>query len=327
MFVFATLAFVACSSLDIDEDEKGWVSFSTVEKCVSKATSSQDTKINEFQLLVFNQEGIMEAFGYSEHGEDVKLKVADQRILTCYAVVNVPISDVDLSSVKTRSELLSKTSYLRDNSLTSMQMIGSVSRQFTEGESVPISVSRFAAKVTVSEVRRNMRSESYRAQEFKVLGMYVTNVNTSCPYSLVATESATSDWLNRMGYQSSVCDALLWEGSINTEIPEGASYDTEHSFYVYPNPSHSNAQSGSFTPRYTRLVVKASLGGTVYYYVVNIKDVGSEGSLEHNHQYILNLEITGPGSLTEDDLSSNVVSGPGVRVVSWTSGPSVSDSF
>ena len=72
-------------------------------------------------------------------------------------------------------------------------------------------------------------------------------------------------------------------------------YATGHHFYCYPNPTEEDSHGSAWSPRYTRLVVDATLGGTLYHYPVNIPK-----PLPNTSYQITNLTVTGPGSSDPD---------------------------
>lgn len=317
--------FLSCEASEIAlTDECISVSFSAGER--TRMTSVQDTKINCIQTLVFHNGDIV-AYGYSESGNQVEIKLQTGATYDCYVVANVSRSVCDLSGVAGESELMEKYSYLKDNSYANLQMIGMLTKEITKNETVSVPVSRFASMVTVSGISRRMNSPAYKKEEFKILELYLTNVNTICPYTLVPEEAADYEWYNRCGYMPSQADAILHDRNIDTIVEDGSSYTGVRKFITYPNPSMSNSQGLPFTPRYTRLVLKASLAGVTYYYPVNIKGAGKDGTMESNNDYIVNLIVTGPGSDSDDVLTSNIIAEIQSGPADWSEGSTMNEQF
>ena len=299
----------------------GQVSFSLAGNALETRSTSQaaESAVTSLQILVYNASGNLVAYASANSGTvsaTVPLGISGHSV---YAVTNV--SD-DLSGCSTPSTLTSKMSYLKDNSAAGLQMIGSKDNlTFTSASTVNIEVRRFAAKVEIDEITSAFTAAAYRAQEFVVTGIYLINVNGSCPYSQVP---AAGTWYNKMQYESGECNALIadkFSSSVRIQTSSGqvTPYTTKHYFYCYANPTTTDAHRGSWSPRRTRLVVETKLGTHVYYYPIDI--VGTGNILNLNHSYtVTKLTITGPGAEHPDDPLDNGTVNFTVTVKDWETG-------
>jgi len=278
-------------------------------------TQATETKINNFQILVFLSNGTLDAYGKSTDGSNLSVKLTKGSGRTCYAVVN---SSRDLSTVSSVSTLTALTSELSGNSLTNLEMIGKVdNKDFSSATSCAIPVKRFAAKIIIDKITPNFSSAAHAAMTFKVTGIYLINANGYSPYSQVVDGCR---WYNQFEYDSDVCDALLADKPMDVTVTKTSPMSTPHYFYCYANPTKTDTSGGTiFTPRFTRLVIETSLGGTTYYYPVNI--IGTDGVLNANTSYeITNLTITGLGSSSPDVVPQKGSVTFSVTVTDWTTG-------
>ena len=324
---FVAIASLACSKENPSEQVPEGTQMATLEVNVSdgvatRATSVKDSQIGtaagDIQVLVFNSAGNLVGFGENAaSSSNISISVPTGSI-KCYAVVN---SSEDLSSVSKESTLTSKVSYLKNNSVTKMEMIGSASKTIASGaNNVSIPVKRFAAKVQIDKITPAFTAPAHKAQEFKLTGIYLVNVNGSCPYTLTSTAGSTDYWYNKMKYVSGDCNALISD-KLSSPVTLQASadavtpYTTSHYLYCYPNPVTTDSSSSSWSNRYTRLVVETTLGGTTYYYPVNIPTPAANTLYQ-----ITNMKITGLGSDSPDKLVEKGSLSVSITVTDWSTG-------
>ena len=277
------------------QEEKARVSMSVESGFRTKATSSSDASVStaagNIQVLAFSTDGKLLAYGRNTSGSGNVSMELPLRELEFQAVVNCPY---DLSGVSTKSALLGKTSNLKDNTPSKIQMRGSLRKTITGSTSLSIPVDRLAARVDLESITAAFTSDAHKAMDFTVDDIFLENVVGSCTLGGTALTGGT--WYNRMKLEGGEADHLLHD-VVGRKIQTGGRatpYSTVHSFWCYPNPS-ADSQSGSWGARYTRLTVKATLGGTVYWYPINIP------SPQANTLYkVTNLKITGPGSDSPD---------------------------
>lgn len=277
------------------------------------ATIAAEGAINNFQILVFNSDGKIDGYG-STNTSSVTVKITRSASKLCYAVVN---SAEDLSKVATKSELLAKVSYLKNNSLSGLEMIGSVTKDLSSATSCEIPVTRFAAKVVIDKITPAFTNAVHQGMEFKVVSIYLINVNGQSTYDMA---TSTLKWYNQLKYVSGECNALLADIAINKTITAAAPLTDKHYFYCYANPSSQTTEGGSsFSARQTKLVIETTLGGTTYYYPINI--AGSSNTLNYNTAYeITNLKITGLGSDNPDVAPKKGSISFTVKATDWATG-------
>ena len=323
----AAIASLACSKENPSEQVPQPVQTATLEVNVSdgvttRATSVKDSQIGtaagDIQVLVFNSAGNLVGFGENAASSSSISISLPTGAVKCYAVVN---SSENLSSVSKESALTSKMSYLKNNSVTKMEMLGSASKTISAGtNSVSIPVKRFAAKVQIDKITPAFTAPAHKAQEFKLTGIYLVNVNGSCPYTLTSTAGSTDYWYNKMKYVSGDCNALISD-KLSSPVTLQASadavtpYTTSHYLYCYPNPVTTDSSSSSWSNRYTRLVVETTLGGTTYYYPVNIPTPAANTLYQ-----ITNMKITGLGSDSPDKVVEKGSLSVSITVTDWSTG-------
>ena len=324
---FVAIASLACSKENPSELVPQRAQMATLEVNVSdgvatRATSVKDSQIGtaagDIQVLVFNSAGNLVGFGENAaSSSNISISVPTGSV-KCYAVVN---SSEDLSSVSKESTLTSKVSYLKNNSVIKMEMIGSASKTIAAGaNSVSIPVKRFAAKVQIDKITPAFTAQAHKAQEFKLTGIYLVNVNGSCPYTLTSTAGSTDYWYNKMKYVSGDCNALISDKfsspvTLQASADAVTPYVTPHYLYCYPNPVTTDSSSSTWSNRYTRLVVEATLGGTTYYYPVNIPTPTANTLYQ-----ITNMKITGLGSDSPDKLVEKGSLSVSITVTDWSTG-------
>ena len=267
-----------------------------------------EAAINNLQVFAFRSDGTLDAYS-SYEGKELTLDcTVGQREFV--AVANAG----DLSKITTRSQLQSARSKLEDNSVSGLVMTGSASKTLAESKNtVSISVSRLAARVSIRKITNGITIPGYASVPLVVKGIYLTNVAGDRPYVGSGTPSV---WLNKLGNQGDF-PLLLHSGTLSASVSKGNSYSTAHYFYCYPNTTSSDSSSSSWTPRYTRLVVEASLSGKTYYYPVSIP------TIEANHTYdITELKITKLGSSSADQPVKTGSMTVTIQVKDWEKGSS-----
>ena len=324
---FVAVASLACSKENPSEQVPQGTQMASLEVNVSdgvatRATSVNDSRIGtsagDIKVLVFNSTGSLVAYGENAaSSSSISLSVPTGS-LKCYAVVN---SSETLSGVIKENGLTSKISYLKNSSVTKMEMIGSVTKQIAAGSnSVTIPVKRFASKVQIDKITPALSAPAHKALEFKLTGIYLVNVNGSCPFTQTSTAGSTDYWYNKMKYVSGDCNALISDKlstavTLQTSSGTSTAYTTPHYLYCYPNPVTTDSSSSSWSSRYTRLVVETTLGGTTYYYPVNIPSPAANTLYQ-----ITNMKITGLGSDSPDKIVEKGAVSVSITVTDWSTG-------
>ena len=325
---FVAITSLACSKENPSEQAAQKTQMATLEVNVfdgitTRATSVNDANIGtaerDIQVLVFNSEGDLLAYGANEDSSTkVSLSIPTGTV-ECYAVVN---SYDDLSVIATKTVFLKHLSHLKDNDPTRMEMLGSITKTVAAGtNSVSIAVKRFASKVQIDKVTPAFTSPAHRAMEFKIVGVYLINVNGTCPYTMVPTAASEStSWYNKRKYVSGDCNHLITDKFSTPVVMQTSAgvvtpYSTPHYLYCYPNPITTDVSTTTWSERISRLVVETTLGGTTYYYSVNIP------TPQCNTVYqITNMKITGLGTDTPDAVVQKGSLSVSLTVTDWSTG-------
>ena len=325
---FVAIASLACSKENPSEQAAQETQMATLEVNVfdgitTRATSVNDANIGtaerDMQVLVFNSEGDLLAYGANEDSSTkVSLSIPTGTV-ECYAVVN---SYDDLSVIATKTVFLKHLSHLKDNDPTRMEMLGSITKSVVAGEnSVSIAVKRFASKVQIDKITPAFAAPAHRAMELKLTGIYLINVNGTCPYTMVPTAASEStSWYNKRKYVSGDCNHLITDKFSTPVVMQTSAgvvtpYSTPHYLYCYPNPVTTDVSTTTWSERISRLVIETTLGGTTYYYSVNIP------TPQCNTIYqITNMKITGLGSDTPDAVVQKGSLSVSLTVTDWSTG-------
>ena len=325
---FVAITSLACSKENPSEQAAQQTQMATLEVNVSEGVTTRATSVNDanigtaerdIQVLVFNSEGGLLAYGANEDSSTkVSLSIPTGTV-ECYAVVN---SYDDLSVIATKTVFLKHLSHLKDNDPTRMEMLGSVTKSVVAGEnSVSIAVKRFASKVQIDKITPAFTAPAHRAMEFKLTGIYLINVNGTCPYTMVPTAASEStSWYNKRKYVSGDCNHLITDKFSTPVVMQTAAgvvtpYSTPHYLYCYPNPVTTDVSTTTWSERVSRLVVETTLGGTTYYYSVNIP------TPQCNTVYqITNMKITGIGTDTPDAVVQKGSLSVSLTVTDWSTG-------
>ena len=319
---------LACTKENPSEQAPQQAEMATLQVNVSdgvttRATSVKDSQIGtgegDIQVLVFNSDGNLVAYGKNDASSNNITISLPTGVVKCYAVVN---STENLSKVSKESVLLQKSSYLKNNATSKMEMIGSATKTVSTGvNSVTIPVKRFAAKVQIDKITPTFSSPAHKAMEFRLTGIYLINVNGSCPYSQVSTASTDNGmWYNKQKYVSGECNALIsdkFDSPVLMQNSDGivTAYSGSHYLYCYPNPVTTDSSASTWSNRFTRLVVETTLGGTTYYYPVNIPAPAANTLYQ-----ITNMKITGLGSDSPDKLVEKGTISVSITVTDWSTG-------
>ena len=303
-FAAALAALVACNKNEVtpmgpqNQPETLEPCELTVGICgsMTKATAvtkDNEAKVNDLQVFVFRGDEL-DAYTSVDNAMELTLScTAGEREV--YALVNAP----EYSMVSSKTALLAKVSELSANSLTNFEMVGSKSVTLPQASTVSIDVNRIASRVVLKKVTRNFTSAALQSLDFTVDAIYLINVAGNTSYDLTAAPGA---WYNVAKYNSELPSLL--HDAVGSKIANGASHDTAHSFYSYPNDAASKT---------TRLVIETTLGTAKYYYPINLPAMESNKSYE-----IAEVTITRPGSDDPDVPVSFADATFSINVIDWT---------
>lgn len=277
-----------------------------------------ESKVNAFQIFVFNsKDGSLDGYKAAESAELATLSAnvdctSGQRDV--YALVNA-----EVLSVSGKADFLKKVSELASTTATSFEMIGHVSKDITGLTSVEIPVDRFASRVVVKKITNKLIA----GKDMKLEGIYLSNVAGDTDYALSGKAGYTvKTWYNKMGYDADPQGHFSLEGfchdALSGTLAVNGSHDTAHYLYAYPN-DNAPADGGSWSARATKLVIKVSVDGQVYYYPIQFSE-----KMDANKSYeIEEISISRLGNKDTDQdpedkpLESDVVSFV-ISVKDWT---------
>ncbi len=268
------------------------------------SASANEITVASLQIFVFKTDGSLDAYGTGTTSSLSLSATTGSRDI--YAIVNAP----NLNTIRTKSALLAATSNLTDD-LTNFVMTGSkLAQPISAATSISIAVNRLVARVSIDKITNRMTSPQYQSDAFVVTKVYVINVAGANNYGIT---SLGSTWFNQMKYVSGAANAILYDAVTSGSIAYNASLSASHYFYVYPNNTATDTQSIIWSPRFTRLVVEATLGGKTYYYPISIP------SIQPNKTYTVSeLTITRPGSDSPDIPVSSATCTFSIAVTDWT---------
>lgn len=213
--------------------------------------SADEARVNTLQILVFNG-GERETYRKVDGSLSCTLEAtAGERVV--WAVVNAP----DLSSCETLEALERGVTGLSDNSVGSFVMAGSRTQELVDGGTVPVTVKRVVARVSVGKISTSFRYEREN-YSLDIQSIYLINVGGVNFYN-VGGEPAS--YVNRLGHNDAAYDALLFDALDGVSVSNGKPYETAYFFYPYPNthPEEGEAQTfaDEWDPRGTLLVIQA----------------------------------------------------------------------
>ena len=257
-----------------------------------------ENRVNDYQVLVFRNgggadQGVLDAYYHSTTSSSIEVScTAGEKVV--WAVVNAP----SLADVSSLSEFCATSTALSDNvsdNSLNLIMTGCYEDEIDfQTSSIDIDVYRKVAKVMVGRIDMVMTAAHYQSQTMHLNSMYLINVPTVSKLGQAYTPVA-NDYINRGAFSTTACDRLVKE-NIDEDFDEGA-YCVSTELYSYPNPSEGNDTALSpWTARRTRLVIECTIGGSVYYYPIDLP------ALESNVCYeITNVRITRPGSVNPSE--------------------------
>ena len=249
----------------------------------STITDDDEVKVNTLQVFVFRDDAL-DAYASAENVSEVTLSCTNGE-RTVYAIVNAP----DMSHISSKTALLATKTTLSNYPEYGFEMIGSKDVILPQTSTITIDVSRIVSRVILKQVTRNFTSPALADQEFSIDEVYLLNVAGDTNYGLT---DEPEFWINA-GWYDGTLPELTHDGS-EANIINGDHWPLNYRYYAYPNDSEDSTEE-EWCPRRTRLVLKTTLGGKVYYYPVTLPE------LEPNKSYeIENLTITRPGSDNPD---------------------------
>ena len=315
----AAAALVACEKNEaklqsVDEETVTFEVTVPVER-TKAASDAAESAVSKCQVLVYSaSSGVLETYAEAE-GSSVSV-TCTKGMKEIVALVNAP----DMSAAVTLDDLKALRSDLNENSMQSLVMEGSTTVDPSTVETVVVDVRRIVSKVRLVKVETAFEQEEYYSKGFRITSVYLMNV--AADKSWLAETADPTEWYNKLGYQSSDCDALLYDSLTDCTLTSADRiYDTEHVFYCYPNPNSVDKFDEEFTPRPTRLVVEAMIGNEKCYYPVSIK------GMNQNTAYNVSILVKHPGVQDPNDDIEKDAASVSVNIVGWGDPVEVGEDF
>ena len=291
--VMLALAVCGCTKKEItapvDPSQKFRIGVSVpVEGYESKVTDTGDeSAVNRLQVFAFKENGDIDAWNVAS---------SDNLVLECttlgYHDIVAIANESVIRDVFSISDLQEKTTHLQHSEIGSFVMTGMKKVFISSSSDISVPVSRLVARVSIEKIVCDFISEEYRDADFILKAIYLTNAPGDASYML--PDCMPVYWYNCMERQS-LLTGFLDSGDLSVSVTAAEPYAVAHHFYCYPNPVTEDSFAGDWSPRKTRLVVEAELGGKTYYYPVTMPVI------EANHKYtITELRITKPGYLSPE---------------------------
>ncbi len=315
--VMAVAALAACNKQidEIPEIAEPSVKLEiTIPDGDTKATTvTGEGSVNSLQVFVFDKSGDKKLEAYkSVNGNSLELGVfSGQKII--HALVNAPA----LTGIVNYSDFYNSTSSLTDNSIGGFIMEGHKEVEIgNEKLSETINVKRVVSKVSLVKIENQLEA-AYGNQTLQISKIYLINVVKERAYSAVGQTipaPGNNAWLHKRNYQESDgIKTLAYDVLTNVKPTYTTPYNTSHYFYCYPNPVTQDSSASTWSPRKTRLVVEALLGGNTYYYPITLNVTNQ------NTEYQVSLIITRPGSSHPDIPYDPEAATISVNVLPWDS--------
>lgn len=338
LIVSVFLFSIACEEvdtkgLDIDSfEDKSVLTISLSGVKNTRATASSfdyEDQVNSVEVFVFTDDGRLENSAYSTSVSAVSL-LCSYGSKEIFAAVNFP---QDRFSDVRRIDDLKLATRLSDNSISKSQgfvMGGMVDAEIeSEQVMVTIPVSRYVARVVLERVTNRLPSS---LGEMTIDWVAISNVFTFdeiyVPLGLTTAREGkgASYWENRFGRVQDISSGNLGSliyRTVGYTLQSASVYTSPYYFYGYSNYSASADQgfSANWTERPTRLVLAATIGGTQYYYPVNITP------LERNKSYSVSMSISNLGSTDPDILVSREAMDMAVSVSVWEPGSTYTETI
>ena len=296
------ILFCLLSCVKPSEEVPVSVSFtlSALQTKVTGASYSDESAVVRWTVFVFDTSSGWFRYGSSADTAPVTLSLMAGKRYRCMALVNYPPGALNPAAVTSADDLANRTVALDDNAPGRLLMYGEKTLLPTPGVQVTsIPVKRLVSRVDVKGISVDFSSwPAWTGKTLLLKHIYVTNAyRTSCwGQDLSSVSSQGTAWYNAMGWHgggvvSASMDALLGDRDINASVDASHPYSAFHSFYFHPNPvEKDNRRTDTWSPRFTRLVMEASVDGETFYYPIDIPPVERNSVCAAT-----NIVVHGPG--------------------------------
>lgn len=326
-----TAAFVAAMLMSCETAEENKVDFtmketaslevlmSPVDTKVAGEGNDEEKAVSGYQVLIFDRSSrMLEAYATpapTASSVNMQCTTGPKEVVV---LANAP----DVSAIVSYDAFLQTRSQLADNAPGALVMEGHASPELAaSGNSVTVDVRRLVSKVVLEKVTVDFELDAYDKMDFVLKNVYLTNVAGDKRY--LADVADPSAWYNKIvRTPDAKVDAMLYDAIANVNLKESRQYTVKHHFYCYSNPYKDDTfSSAAWSPRPTRLVLEAELGGNLFYYPVSLPE------LRQNMRYYVSLHIIRPGATSpEQDMDKYSVD-ININVVEWEGKESVSETI
>ena len=298
-------------------------------KALVAANDTSDKKFNNVQVFVYNSAQELErSSGVKTTRSGISLSLVPGT-KTVWAIVNAP---EEITAPSKLADFQVFRSHLSDNSPSSLVMGGTQVINLVTNSNLTVNVKHYASKIVIDKISRKFTDTHYSEIPMTINRIYMSNVAADCD---ILCMTYPTEWLCKMGELASppACADLLVDSGIDASLPENGSYNTSHTFYVYPNPITVDKNGGEWGARKTRLILECTYNGKTCYYPVTIPGSSAGVStLQRNKVYkITELTLKRPGSTEKDSKDPEVSSDSdfsfNIQVSDWETGATYTEQF
>lgn len=240
----------------------------------SKAVVSEGESSIARWCVFASRNGEVVAYATQNSEDVITLRLNRGDTYDVAAVANYPTT-FSPASLSTVEEIENLVFDLSDNGPGRLIMFGQ-KRGVVAGESTTtIEVERLIAKVTLEGFSIDFSGDPSLAEKtFTLNKIYMINVygKSSLKETSDAPSADTGSWYNKRQNQGEVPQFLVDE-DIDLVVGPDAPYEETHTFYVYPNLAAEDSNGEEWSPRFTRLVIEATLDFETRYYFVSISGI------------------------------------------------------
>ena len=289
------------------------------ETKVSGAGGNEEKGVSDYQVLVYDMSSrMLEAYATPDPAAmsvSVQCTTGPKEVVV---LANAP----DVSGIVSFDSFLKTRSRLADNAVGHLVMEGHASPDLTAaGGTVNVDIRRIVSKIVLDAVNVNFESDAYNKMDFVLRKVYLTNVAGDKSY--LSETADPSSWYNQIvRTQSPEVDALVYDEISGVNLKESKTYSVKHHFYCYPNPYEDDTFAPDhWSPRPTRLVVEAVLGGVHYYYPVSLPQ------LKQNTKYHVTLNIIRPGATSPEQDMDKYAATFKISIEEWKGPENVTETI
>ena len=237
-----------------------------------EVTTENEAKVNNLQVIAFRN-NVKDTYGKVLNSDEITIQCADGG-RTVWAIVNGP----DISAVNTPTELQAVMCTLKDYSTNDFVMTGSTWVELPSSETASIEVTRIASRVKIKKISRDFTVATEGAKEMIIKRIQLSDVVVKSNIGVTYVPTASSDFQYLKGSWSSGATALY--DDLNYALDDDSSYEVEHAFYAFPNPTVEDSSSSTWNPRHTHLVVTVLLDNNTEYYCIPLPVIERNKSYE-----------------------------------------------